>query len=162
MMRFSGLLLSITAALLMAPDPMQGQEKGEWRTVYAGPGEAVHAAVLQPGDYRRLLAHIQFSGWQAGPPQVDFSKQMAVGICLGRRPTGGYAVNFLSADREKERGKEYLIIRYEEVRPGGFVTQALTSPCLLKALPKPEGPEPRVLFERTSRQWFRNDLERQP
>jgi len=157
----SALWLAPAPARAQEPAPSGAQEKGEWRTAYGGPAEAVHAAALKPGDHRRLLARVEFFRWRAEPPRVDYEKQMMVGICLGRRPTGGYGVRFLSAGPEKEGGKEYLVVRYEEARPGGFATQALTAPCLLKVLPRPGGPERPVLFERTLRQWFRNDLERE-
>ena len=149
-------LLPLAAALVLAPVSSRGQEEGEWRTIYDGPKEAAHAAALRPEDLLSVFARVRFSGWGGERPGVDFSQRMVVGICLGTRPTGGYRVNFLSADREKE----FLIIRYEEVRPRGFVTQALTTPCLLKVLPRPGGPEPEVIFERTIRQRFPNEAER--
>ena len=153
-----GLMLLLLAAGLAVPPPCaRAQEKNEWRTAYGGPKQAIHIAVTRLEDYRNFFGLTFVPKGKEDRPKVDFARQMLIGICLGQRPTGGYGVEFLSAEKE---GK-ILVVRYEEVRPRGFVTQALTAPCLLKVLPRPGREEPdRVIFERTTRQRYPNDLER--
>lgn len=64
-------------------------------------------------------------------PRIDFATQIVVGIGLGMRPTGGYAVSIL--DCEPRGGM--LNVRYVVDTPGGrIVTQALTAPFHVKVL----------------------------
>lgn len=66
------------------------------------------------------------------PLDIDFKKYVVIGVFLGTRPTGGYYIDF---------GKPYLenkkmVIPYKEVKPEGFVTQALTQPYIIKVFEK--------------------------
>lgn len=74
-------------------------------------------------------------------------------VAMGEQRTGGYAVEL--AEAGFSGGTEWLIdVRYQRPGPGDIVTQALTYPYLVFAVPKgipakvrlvDEGPEPRVL-----------------
>src|SRR6266513_1940080 len=71
-------------------------------------------------------------------PPVDFSREMAVGIFLGERATGGYEVEITKV----ERGGPGLRIHYRTKRPdpGAMVTQARTQPYHLIKLKREESP----------------------
>jgi hypothetical protein len=59
-------------------------------------------------------------------PAIDFNKEIAVGVFLGEKPTGGYDVKIVRA----ERIDGTLLISFVErtPRPDGIVTHAITQP----------------------------------
>lgn len=74
------------------------------------------------------------------PPPVEFdaSRGIAAAVFLGLRRTGGYGLTIESVER---RGA-FMVVRIVEVRPApdAMVTQALTSPYLIRMIPKTEFP----------------------
>ena len=73
---------------------------------------------------------------------LDFDKYVVARVFLGRRPTGGYWVEF-----EKPYIKDNkMVIPYREHKPTGFVTQALSYPYRMKIFERPAGRE--VVLER--------------
>jgi hypothetical protein len=70
-------------------------------------------------------------------PDVDFSKQMVVGIFLGSKPSEGYDVEIVGV---REEGKD-LIVEYVEKQPGRgtLAAQILTEPFHLVTVPKHAG-----------------------
>ena len=78
------------------------------------------------------------------PPAIDFKKEMVLAVFLGERPTGGFRVQIVDAQRDGNA----LVVRYAERRPGAdsIVTQALTSPFYIVRVPRHEGA---VRFERS-------------
>jgi len=77
-------------------------------------------------------------------PQVDFDKEMVVGVFMGSRPTGGYSVT-ITGITERDGS---LVVTYGETspRPGAMTAQVLTFPYHLVAVPKHSG---EVKFEKT-------------
>src|SRR5687768_6893680 len=59
-------------------------------------------------------------------PEVDFAKEMVLGVALAQRPTGGYGVRITSVRREGEK----LLVEAVESRPveGAIVPQVLSQP----------------------------------
>ena len=70
-------------------------------------------------------------------PDVDFSKDMIVGIFLGSKPSEGYDVEIVGVRME---GKD-LIVEYVEKQPGRgtLAAQILTEPFHLVTVPKHAG-----------------------
>jgi hypothetical protein len=70
-------------------------------------------------------------------PQVDFSREMVVGVFAGTRNSAGYSVDIVSA--EDQQGT--LVVRYRETVParGAVTAQIVTSPYQLVAVPKHDG-----------------------
>ncbi|HEX4346381.1 MAG TPA: protease complex subunit PrcB family protein, partial [Vicinamibacterales bacterium] len=70
-------------------------------------------------------------------PDVDFSREMVVGVFLGSRNSAGYSVEIVSV--EKDAGG--LVVRYRESAPGRrtLSEQIITSPSHLVAVPKTDG-----------------------
>jgi hypothetical protein len=77
-------------------------------------------------------------------PQVDFSREMVVGVFAGSRNSAGYSVDIVSA--QDQQGT--LVVRYREVVParGAVTAQIITSPYQLVAVPRHDGT---VRFEKT-------------
>lgn len=62
-------------------------------------------------------------------------------LATGERPTGGYRIEVMQANFEKNNTEAIQIISREIVPdPGDFVTQALTYPTAIYRLPKTERP----------------------
>src|ERR1051326_7737895 len=73
--------------------------------------------------------------WNNGePPVIDFKKQTVVFLYAGEKTTGGFTIKVKSV---KKRGKETIIdAPIEGPPPGGMVTQAITHPFTVIAIPK--------------------------
>jgi hypothetical protein len=67
-------------------------------------------------------------------PQVDFSKEMVVGLFMGSRPSAGFSTAVISATA----GNGALMVRYSETMPSARTVsaQVLTFPFHLVAIPK--------------------------
>jgi hypothetical protein len=76
-------------------------------------------------------------------PQVDFSREMVVGVFLGTRPTAGFSVEILGY----RVAGDNTVVEYREASPppGAIVAQVLTSPYHLVAIPRRLG---NVAFDR--------------
>jgi ankyrin repeat protein len=64
-------------------------------------------------------------------PSHLLTNQLGIAIFLGQRPTGGYSASVMSA--QVVAGS--YVVRYKEESPHGFVTEAITTPCLLVIVP---------------------------
>ena len=71
-------------------------------------------------------------------PPVDFTTSQVVGVFLGQRSSGGYAVDILSLS---DAGNA-LTVTYRETRPAAGTLQitVLTQPFHLRVVPRREGP----------------------
>ena len=65
---------------------------------------------------------------------IDFKKYDVVGYFAGTKPTGGFSVEFVGVNRQKDGA----VIKFCLIKPGrgSMVTQALTSPFLIQAVDK--------------------------
>ena len=70
-------------------------------------------------------------------PEVDFSREMVVGVFLGTRPTAGYAVDIIGTRVEGDT----VVVQYRETAParGGLTAQVLVSPYHMVAVPMRPG-----------------------
>ncbi|MGA9477029.1 MAG: protease complex subunit PrcB family protein [Desulfobacterales bacterium] len=69
-------------------------------------------------------------------PAVDFDAEHVVDIQMGQKPTGGYGIELAEPNATFSGGEALIRLRWIEPAPGAMVTQILTSPCLIIALPK--------------------------
>jgi hypothetical protein len=85
-------------------------------------------------------------GAQKPAPKIDFARSMVVGVFLGSRPTGGYAVDITRIERD---GKNLVVI-YRERRPDpqAMVAQIITTPFHLVQVNRHDG---QVRFQRPQR-----------
>ena len=146
------------------------QEETEWRGSRGGK-EAFSVVVARtPEAWRALWEGIG----QPPPVEFDATRNIAAALFLGQRRTGGYGIAIESVGR---RGA-FMVVRFQEIRPApdAMVTMALTSPYLVRLIPKTElaiafesadaadgglfvpGSEARVLEDRL--QILRDELER--
>jgi hypothetical protein len=76
-------------------------------------------------------------------PTIDFTKQMAVAIFLGSRPSGGYRVEITGVRTEGNT----LVVQWSEAGPGPgqMAAQVMTSPAHIVTVPRHTG---EVRFEK--------------
>ena len=96
-------------------------------------------AIADPALWADLWAALTAN--QADPParpEVDFDEETVVVLLLGERRTGGYAVRI---DRVHDRRSEVeVVVDVQRPAPGDMVTQALTSPYFIAAIPVTDEP----------------------
>jgi hypothetical protein len=93
--------------------------------------DARQAVAKSAEEWRRLWT--QHAG-ERPRPNVDFGREMVVGVFLGSRPTAGFTIEVVGAREEKGA----LVVQYRETRPaaGGVTAQVLTSPYHIVAVPR--------------------------
>lgn len=67
-------------------------------------------------------------------PTIDFKKQDVVAVFAGSKSTGGYSVEI--GDPKRTSKKAVVPVTIYKPGPGTMVTQAFTSPCSFRAVPK--------------------------
>lgn len=78
---------------------------------------------------------------QGDPPPIDFSREGVLFLAAGERPTGGYQVTVKSI---RQNGDALVVeAPVEPPPPDTMVTQALTSPFVVVAIPKVESTDVR-------------------
>ena len=73
---------------------------------------------------------------QGEPPEVDWSRDMAVAVTLGTRPSLGYGVELESTRREAN--VVHLVFRERTPDPAMLQGQVVTHPFLVVVLPRSE------------------------
>ena len=133
-------LIAVLAALQQSPTPpVRTVDKGQTSAIKTPQNVVVRSAV----DWSALWRKHEGAG---GPPPVDFSREMVVGVFLGTRSTAGYSVEIIRAV-----GNEgVLTVAYAETSPSrdAVTAQILTAPYHLVAIPKHDGD---VIFRKIDR-----------
>jgi len=98
--------------------------------------EPRQAVVRTPAEWAKLWA--QHAGEGRDKPPMDFTKSTVIGVFMGSRPTGGYAIEITSIEKD---GNE-LTVTYKETSPppGAMLSQALTLPYHLVKIDRHPGP----------------------
>lgn len=103
----------------------------EWQGEYGGPVDRDQEVIDNAGHWARLWRSLR----QGSAPALDFTKYSAVAIMVGKRPTGGYRVEFLDP---VPKGED-VIVRFRVLPPTGITTQAVTQPWKVRAFPRVAG-----------------------
>ena len=130
------LALFVAAMLQVAVPPVRSIDKGAMsqlsaaRQVAVSDGEAWAALWREHAPARPL-------------PDVDFSREIVVGVFLGTRSSAGFTVEIVGYHEEGGR----IVVEYRETTPsrGAITAQVIVSPYHLVALPKRTGA---VTFEK--------------
>jgi hypothetical protein len=67
---------------------------------------------------------------------VDFSRDVIVGIWMGKKPTTGYGLSIEEESAEIKDHSAIVQVNLNEPDPDTMLAQMMTSPCLLIKLPK--------------------------
>lgn len=116
------MLLLLAAGCRWLDDPALEVTWREWTGQYGGPAEPRVELAATTAEWYALWRLVG----AAAPPDFVRGGQTGVGIFLGERPTGGYAVRVLGVERRPDR----LLVTWTEETPPpeAMVTQAFTAP----------------------------------
>lgn len=135
--RLAGVFGLVFAACCSSPPEVPVEAK----TLIAGDHSAIDAAGTEVlGTREEWLAW--WSRHRAGgfaedaPPEIDWSRDIAVAVTLGMRPSLGYGVELASAEREA--GAVHLVFRERTPDPGMLQATVVTHPFLVVVLPRSE------------------------
>src|SRR5215467_7875722 len=129
------LLASCTACATAAPVPFSTLAKG----LASGVAQPTQIVIRSQNDWAALWSrHMRTQIAPPPPPPVDFSRDMVVGLFMGERPTGGYAIEVTRI----EGTAQGLSVHYRTSRPdpSAMQTQALTQPFHLVTVPRVDDP----------------------
>jgi hypothetical protein len=117
------------------------ESPGRWQGDFASGIEAGTRTITDEKSWRTLWKALTPS---APAPRVDFSRDEVVGIFLGPRLTGGFAVEVLAAESDEAA----VTVRYREKtpQPGLPAPEGATAPYALRAIPRSDLP---VRFEKS-------------
>ena len=126
-----------------ALQPSHGKEIGRWSGQHAAVTARRTIVATTSDDWQSLLALTGDATLEGKP--FDTAHQTGIGIFLGRRNSGGYAVKIVSMSARD--GK--FVVQTDEQKPGAdqMTTQSLTSPWVVLLIDRPALPvsiEPRV------------------
>jgi hypothetical protein len=95
---------------------------------------ARQVTIRTPAEWKALWKEHSPTGKM---PEVDFNKEMVVGIFLGTKPSAGHEVEIVGVRTEEKD----LIVEYVQKQPGRgtLAAQILTEPYHLVSVPKHAG-----------------------
>lgn len=125
-----GLTLALTASGYAADAGVRTLARGS----QSGVKKAEHVVAKTPEEWAALWKRHAGEASAEEAPKVDWSKEMVLGAFMGTRNTGGYAIQITGA--KEEAGKLVVQVEAKTPKPGSFVTQTITSPFHLVAVPK--------------------------
>ena len=67
---------------------------------------------------------------------VDFSEDLLIQINMGMKRTGGYQLRTMETEDSYENGWVKIQLQWLEPGKDMMLTQAVTSPCIIKAIPR--------------------------
>jgi hypothetical protein len=113
----------------------------------SGVRDPLQVVIRSQGEWNAFWKRHSVTNTNPAPaPNVDFDREMVVGIFLGEKSTGGYEVEIVQAERRDS--SLYFYYRETIPMPGAMVTQALTQPFHLVRVAKYDNPQ--VIFRRDS------------
>ena len=93
----------------------------------SGIREPLQAVIRNETEWRALWQkHVSIQADPPPLPTIDFTKDIVAAVFLGEKPTGGYAIEIVGA----ERNDGTLTVSFNEKRPqpGGMTIQSFTQP----------------------------------
>jgi len=80
---------------------------------------------------KRMFESSRIRSQGAGLPDIDFSTEGVLVVWMGRKTSGGYALELMAQQAEIENRTARVPVRWIEPRPGAVVTQMMTNPYLM-------------------------------
>ncbi len=122
----------------------------EWRGSSSGYTESTQLVVRPEARWADVWAKLhQRRLPRPELPPIDFELEMALAVCMGERPSGGYAIQILDV----LRAEETIVVQVEETEPSpeSLQTMALTQPYHVVVVKR--SPLPVRFQRRTARRW---------
>lgn len=76
-------------------------------------------------------------------PEIDYSKEQLLLLCMGQKHTGGYAIEV--TDMVKEGNTLTVLVKETTPEPGAMVTSVLTNPFCIVKMPHTDD---KIVFKR--------------
>ncbi len=115
--------------------PVRTLAKGAFGGIFEPKQEVIREQAL----WEKLWARHTVTSKPAEPaPKVDFSKEIVIAVTMGRRNTGGYAIEITKV--EPTSGKLRVTVAEKAPSPGSMAIQTLTAPFHFVAVPKSDLP----------------------
>ena len=102
----------------------------QWHGQYEGGAEFATQALKTQDVWTRFWGHIG----RPAPQALDETREMAIYIAVGERPTGGFVPKVISATEQD--GKLVIVYADGAPSPESFVTQVITHPWVIAIVPK--------------------------
>ena len=130
------LTLGFTLVICLAADAV---DKIAVRTVakgaFSGVTEAKQEVIKTEAAWDKFLsAHHANAKSAPQLPAVDFAREMVIAVTMGRKNSGGYAVEITGVEATANRLK--ISVKRTSPVPGAIVITALTAPFHFVAVPK--------------------------
>ncbi len=87
----------------------------------------------------------KISGHTDDTIRVSFTNEVVVQVNMGQKPTGGYSLKLAQEEAALDDGWVNIQLQWKQPAQGMMLTQALTSPCVMLALPRHDYQGIRVL-----------------
>ncbi len=132
------LLLAGCRETAMAPPPVHLPVRLVWAGHQCGgpaPGASAYWIDGSADLQRKVLSRPAVQAALAGG-SMDWAREGLLWVRMGRKPTGGFGLDPASSEAVVAQGIARVTVQWREPPPGAFVTQAITSPCLLLQLPR--------------------------
>ena len=102
---------------------------------FSGITEARQEVIKSQVSWDKFLAAHQ-ANTRSGPklPAVDFSKEMVIAVTMGRKNSGGYAIEITGVETTRDALK--VFVKRTSPAPGAITIAALTAPFHCVAAPK--------------------------
>ena len=132
---FAGLLLAGFFQCLSADGAQSLPVRTLAKGAFSGIRNAREEIVTSAEEWEKLWKQHATSGGAAEKvPAVDFTREMVIIATMGAKPTGGYAIEIVSAD---VHGRNLRIsVRRTSPPPGAITIQAFTAPFHFAAVPR--------------------------
>jgi hypothetical protein len=127
------LVLAAIALLTVLPAHAQNWQKGTLQGQASAIAEKKTVVVKTASEWQSLWKEHNPQAAQA--PQVDFSREMVVGVFLGERPRAGYKVEVVIQNCPTDPKK--LVVFYREIPPAkdSFGAEVISHPYALVKVP---------------------------
>ncbi len=111
--------------------PIRRLEKGS----YGGVVERRQVVIKDKTDWERLWGAHQAQSQPPRPiPEIDFAREMVIFVAMGQQFTGGFAIEIEKVEAARRRLR--IAFRRKAPPSGAMVSQALSAPFEIVAVPK--------------------------
>ncbi len=127
-------MLSMLVLLLgcVAPGSAGAPIRDLAKGAFSGIQDPKQEVIKDKATWQRIWAQHAKAGEKI--PEVDFTKQMVVLVTMGRKRTGGYAIEIVSVKPAGDRLR--VSVQRTSPPPDAMTIQALTAPFHMVAVPK--------------------------
>lgn len=138
----SAILMLLLLAGCMAEDEPDMSEYFSGRLVYAGQEcggknpQSNLQLITTEKQWQTLQSKLPDIARTIETSEIDFNKDLLVHINMGLKSTGGYQLRTMENEDSYQDGWVQIQLQWLEPGEDMMLTQAFTSPCIIKAIPR--------------------------